>query len=58
MNSRREDTLEDYAIKLAMEQALQSEQRLQLLDLKFDPQKRKPRSERRLDRPVRREREA
>jgi hypothetical protein len=43
MNFRREDTLEDYEIKLAMERAVRSEQRLQL-DLKFEPEKKQPRS--------------
>ena len=43
MNLRRADTLEDYEIKLAVEQAVRSEQHLQL-DLKFEPEKKRPRS--------------
>ncbi len=45
MNLEREDTLEDYEIKHAIEQELQrSGQRAQQLALKFEPEKKQPRS--------------
>lgn len=44
MNLRREDTLEDYEIKHAIEQEMQrSGQRAQQLNLKFEPAKKQPR---------------
>ena len=45
MNLRREDTLEDYEIKHSIEQALQrSGHRVQQLDLKLEPERKRPRS--------------
>lgn len=43
MTYKREDILEDYEIKQAMEQTVQrSEQRVQQLSLRFEPEKRRP----------------
>jgi hypothetical protein len=45
MNFRREDTLEDYEIKHAIEQGLQrAGQRAQQFNLKFEPARKQPRS--------------
>lgn len=45
MNFRREDILEDFEIKQAMQQFLQrSAKRGEQLGLKFEPQKKQPRS--------------